>query len=117
MRVVRDPIHGEVLVPDWMADMVECEQKNRGFGIDEADRRAFSRIHDASPPSANVKVVGAPMAKTVGATTTKGTGWQDAVPLSSPSGVDICDRLMDAQDARDKQQRIAEAFVKREKKG
>ena len=94
MRWVNDRIHGKVLVDDWVADMVECEQKNRGFGIDESDRRAFSRIHDASPPSANVKVVGAPEVKT--------HGWVEARPLEPPPGVAICDRLVDEQDAKDR---------------
>jgi hypothetical protein len=32
----------------------------------------------------------------------KGTGWIDPIPLRSPPGVDILDRLMDVQDAKDK---------------
>jgi hypothetical protein len=36
----------------------------------------------------------------------RGTGWIDPLPLRSPPGVDILDRMMDVQDARDKLERI-----------
>jgi hypothetical protein len=42
----------------------------------------------------------------------KGTGWVEASPLRSPSGVDICDRLMDVQDLRDKAELIDAAIKK-----
>ena len=38
-------------------------------------------------------------------------GWIDNVPLGPPAGVALCDRLMDAQDARDRAERI-EALMK-----
>jgi hypothetical protein len=34
------------------------------------------------------------------------TGWRDAVPLSNPPGTNYADRLMDAQDRRDLEDRI-----------
>jgi len=34
------------------------------------------------------------------------SGWAKFDPLSSPPGVDICDRLMDAADARDRMERV-----------
>jgi hypothetical protein len=38
------------------------------------------------------------------------TGWRDAPPLTSPPGVALADRLMDAQDARDRHElMLAEA--------
>jgi hypothetical protein len=37
-----------------------------------------------------------------------GAGWREATPLSNPPGVAQADRLMDAQDARDRAARIAE---------
>src|SRR5262245_26781760 len=39
----------------------------------------------------------------------KGTGWQEEVPLRSPPGIDICDRLVDAADARDRADRAIDA--------
>jgi hypothetical protein len=35
----------------------------------------------------------------------KGTGWQEPVPLSSPPGVAILDKLMDNLDASERRQR------------
>jgi hypothetical protein len=32
----------------------------------------------------------------------KGTGWVEASPLKPPSGVDLCDRMMDIQDQIDR---------------
>jgi hypothetical protein len=39
----------------------------------------------------------------------RGTGWADEIPLKSPPGVGILDRLMDAQDAQDRAERAAKA--------
>jgi hypothetical protein len=36
------------------------------------------------------------------------TGWRTATPISPPPGVAIADRLMDAQDARDRHERMVE---------
>jgi hypothetical protein len=41
-----------------------------------------------------------------------GTGWQHEVPLSNPPGTAICDRLMDAQDAKDRAALVAQAAPK-----
>jgi hypothetical protein len=37
-----------------------------------------------------------------------GTGWAHEIPLGPPPGVAVCDRLMDARDAGDKAERIAQ---------
>jgi hypothetical protein len=37
----------------------------------------------------------------------KGTGWVDSAPLKPPPGVDILDRMMDAQDAKDRSELVA----------
>jgi hypothetical protein len=37
-----------------------------------------------------------------GAQIVRGTGYRDAVPLGPPAGVDLCDRLVDAQDRQDR---------------
>jgi hypothetical protein len=36
----------------------------------------------------------------------KGTGWVDSAPLKSPPGVDILDRMMDVEDAKDRSERL-----------
>jgi hypothetical protein len=42
----------------------------------------------------------------------KGTGWADPTPLRPPPGVDLCDRMLDAQDAKDRAELI-DAAIKR----
>jgi hypothetical protein len=38
----------------------------------------------------------------------RGTGWIDPLPLKSPPGIDVIDKLVDAQDRRDLRQRLRE---------
>jgi hypothetical protein len=38
--------------------------------------------------------------------TTERSGWRDQIPLRPPEGVDLCDRLVDAQDAIDRAERL-----------
>jgi hypothetical protein len=45
----------------------------------------------------------------------RGTGWQEPVPVESPPGIKIIDAMMDAQDERDKAERMLKAaLMKRE---
>jgi hypothetical protein len=109
---IKDPIRGWCFVPEWMADMCRAE---KGFGIDhEADRRAFSRIHSAAPPSARVTVVGAPKVVTAEELMAKPKpgGWSEPLPLKPPPGTELVDRLVDAQDRKDR----AEAGLRRKLK-
>jgi hypothetical protein len=44
----------------------------------------------------------------------RGSGWRDEVPISSPPGIELCDRLVDAQDKIDKAElalRLAKASL------
>jgi hypothetical protein len=83
------------------------EQRNRGFGRDlAADRQAFSRIHAAAPASSVVRVVGAPPTVTPGEAV-KPSGWVDPLPLKSPPGVAIADKIVDGQDRRDRAEQAA----------
>jgi hypothetical protein len=107
---IKDPIRGWCLVPEWMAEMCRAE---RGFGIDrEADRRAYNSIHSAAPASAKVTPQGAAPAFTgddlVGKP--KPSGWAEPRPLGPPPGVALADRIVDAQDQRD---RVEAAFRRR----
>jgi hypothetical protein len=38
----------------------------------------------------------------------RGTGWYEAKPLASPPGINYVDALCDAQDARDRAEKIAQ---------
>ena len=46
-------------------------------------------------------------------TTTGGTGWVDPVPLGAPPGVALCDRMMDAADAKARVELIVNAAMAR----
>jgi hypothetical protein len=43
----------------------------------------------------------------------KGTGWSEPSPLKPPSGIEHCDRMMDAQDAKDRAALIDAAIKSR----
>jgi hypothetical protein len=47
----------------------------------------------------------------------RGTGWVDPAPLAPPPGVAIMDRMLDAQDARDRAARIVDAALDRARRG
>jgi hypothetical protein len=38
--------------------------------------------------------------------TQRGTGWRDEIPLGPPPGIEHCDRMLDAQDAKDRAELI-----------
>jgi hypothetical protein len=40
----------------------------------------------------------------------KGTGWRDDVPIDRPPGIATIDRMMDAQDAKDRAERVRDAM-------
>jgi hypothetical protein len=102
MRWIVDPIKGPLLVDDWVADLCECEVKNRGFGIGASDRQAYSRIHSALPPSANVRVAVAPKVTTVGEPVVKPSGFVEPRPLGPPPGTNLVDRVAKAFEEQDK---------------
>jgi hypothetical protein len=109
MKWIIDPVRGPVLVPEWMAEMVMCEQRNGGF-VHASDRAAYNRVHSSLPPSANVRVVGAAPTVTPGEPS---TGLVEPASLKSPPGTELVDRLVDAQDRRD---RVEAAFRRRLKR-
>jgi hypothetical protein len=115
VRFVNDPIHGLVLVDDWVADMVEMEAKNGGF-VHASDREAFSRIHSSMPASAKVTPAGAAPAFTgddLIKPAPKPSGWSDPLPLRSPPGAELVDQICKADEQRE---RIEQAFVRRKLK-
>jgi hypothetical protein len=98
MRWVIDPRRGPVFVEDFIADLVECEMKNRGFGIDASDRYAFSHMWRGLPASAKVTLPTAPKVDPP-----KG-GWVEPTPLRPPPGVEIVDRLVESATRREKEE-------------
>ena len=96
---IKDPVRGWVFVPEWMAEMVMCEQRNRG-SVHASDRQAYSRIHSAAPASSVVRVVDAPRTVTVGDPPVKPSGWVDPLPLKTPH-VDQLDRVAKAFEERE----------------
>jgi hypothetical protein len=112
MRPVKDPIRGWILVEDYIADLVEMEQRNRGFGRDlEADRRAYNAIHSPAPASAKVVPQGAAPAFTGDdlVAKPKPSGWVDPLPLGPPPGTNLVDRVAKAFEEQDR----AEAAFRR----
>jgi hypothetical protein len=47
----------------------------------------------------------------------KGTGFVDPIPLRPPPGVEICDRLVDAADARDRRSEFIDQAIRSKLKG
>jgi hypothetical protein len=80
--------------PDAIRDMVAAEPKGfmRGVLHDNRAPNSPSTIPRSEQPS-NARG---------GNVAGSGTGWQAPTPLSNPPGVAQADRLMDAQDARDR---------------
>ena len=58
-----------------------------------------------SPPSSLASTPGDPPPLPRG-----GTGWAQPAPLAPPPGVALCDAMMDAQDAKDRAERIDAAI-------
>jgi hypothetical protein len=87
------------------AVIAEQKAKHRAFGLDASDLRAFSNIHRAQTGD-KVTLPSAPEAKT--------GGWVDPQPLKPPPGIDIIDAMCDAQDARDRADRLREEVARLE---
>ena len=64
-----------------------------------ADLRADARRPNPVTEASSSTVRGTPAAQSQ---PQRGTGWRDEIPLSSPPGVAIADRMVDAQDRIDK---------------
>jgi hypothetical protein len=77
----------------WVRDLVRA---NAAAGVDAAmaAEMADRRRPQPQPPSAGPRVE-------------RGNGWAPAVPIAPPEGINHVDRLCEAQDAIDRQKRIA----------
>jgi hypothetical protein len=80
------------------AEREEQKAKHRALGLDASDLRAFSNIHRAQRGD-KVTLPTAPVAKA--ADEPRGSGWIDPQPLKPPPGIEIIDRMIDAQDRKD----------------
>ena len=96
-------------LPEYMSDLVEAVPTDLVRQI-VGDFRSYNPAPRSLTPPATVQIQGAgrvvsaddaPVAST-------GTGWTEAPKVDAwrPPGVDLCDKLMDAQDAIDKAERI-----------
>ena len=85
--------------PSAVRDMAVLDD-NLVKGIALRDARAPSSP-SSTIPSARQHPLGGPADVPGG-----GTGWQAPIPLSPPPGVSQADRLMDAQDAKDRAELI-----------
>jgi hypothetical protein len=98
----RDKVHRmrEAQANTWMPpnavqEMVRAEPKNFMAGV----------VHDNRAPNTPGMIPSSSRQPTSGRGSNvpgSGTGWQNPVPLSLPPGVAQADRLMDAQDQRDR---------------
>jgi hypothetical protein len=114
---IKDPIRGWCFVPEWMADMCRAEPKGLGNWLRE-DAKAFSAQRRAMPTSFNVRPAAAAPAFTADdlMAKPKPSGWSEPTPLKSPPGVDLADRIVDAQDRRDRVDAVRAEVVRRKLK-
>jgi hypothetical protein len=107
----RDPTEGMSMDRETMREMVRATS-----GV-MADLRADARTPNPVTEASSSTVRGTPAA--LSQPQQRGTGWRDEIPLSSPPGVAIADKLMDAQDRIDRAElamRLAKASMGEEKK-
>ena len=90
-------------VPEWAIDMARATPTDMLRDIALKDNRA------PTGPSAQGVIPSSQQMSNVrgtGGVPGGGSGWYAPTPLSNPPGTNWADRLMDAQDARDRQERI-----------
>ena len=83
---------------DWTQGMSMDGSAIRAMAAVVGDRGMAEIVREQSRPVALPSVAGEPV---------RGSGWVEQKPLTPPAGVEWCDRLMDAQDARDRAERLA----------
>ena len=93
-----DPTAGMCMPPSALAAMVNAEPKGFMAGVVRDNRGAPTGPTGAIPRSTG----GGGPANVPGS----GTGWAHETPIGPPPGVAQADRLMDAQDARDRAELI-----------
>ena len=81
-----------------MQAMIDAVPESVMAGL-RADARKPNPVTTGSSP-----ITSTPSAQTQPAQ--RGTGWRDQIPLSSPPGVALADRLMDHQDKIDREELI-----------
>jgi hypothetical protein len=91
---------------EWQIDMIAAEPPNLHKWLRE-DAAAFAAQRRGLPPSANVRPAGAPVVITVNEPEVKPSGWSEPLPLRSPPGTELVDRIVDAQDRKDRAEREA----------
>ena len=92
-----DPTEGMSMPRSAMQAMIDASSSYM------ADLRADARRPNPVTEASSSTVRGTPTAQSQ---PQRGTGWRDEIPLSSPPGVELADRLMDHQDAKDRAELI-----------
>jgi len=98
-------------IEPWMLEMIAAEPPELGKWLRE-DAAAFSAQRRAISQSANVRPAGAPVVTTVNEPVVKPSGWSDPLPLRNPPGTELVDRLVDAQDRKDRAERFERRKLK-----
>jgi hypothetical protein len=91
----------ESYVPPWLREA--C-----AGGVSDRDARAIAGTARAPTGPSAMAPSSPPVTGTRRGVAGNGTGWAHSAPLGPPPGVAQADRLMDAQDAKDKAERIRE---------
>ena len=94
----RDLTEGASMPRSAMQAMIDAVPESVMAGL-RADARKPNPVTTGSSP-----ITSTPSAQTQPAQ--RGTGWRDQIPLSSPPGVALADRLMDHQDKIDREELI-----------
>ena len=93
----RDPTEGMSMDRETMREMIAA---TAGVMADlRADARRPNPVTEASSSTVKSTPSALPQPRNTG-------GWRDEIPLSSPPGVELADRLMDHQDAKDRAELI-----------
>ena len=95
--------------PDYTAGMSMPRSAMQAM-IDAVPESVMAELRaDARRPNPITQASSSPLSTTPSTQsqpTQRGTGWRDEIPLGPPPGISHCDRMLDAQDAKDRAELI-----------